>query len=164
MTPPELAALRFAVGAAFGMGLGVLWDLLKPLSRQHPLICDLLFAPVLVWAWLEHGFGVCQGDLRLGYTAALGVGWAVWEMTLGRALTRPVAAVWGAFGRVLGRIIRPFEKILKKILTFFKKRFAYLKKWVTIRWNNRRPMAAGSGGRTHEKNHEVPSPHQAGGS
>ena len=158
MTPPAAAALRFLMGTAFGVGLGILWDLLKPLARRHPLVCDLLFAPVLFWAWLEHGFAVCQGDLRLGYTAALGIGWAVWEMTLGRLLTKLVAGLWDFCGRLLRRIGRPFIKILKKFLRFCKKIFAYTEKWVTIRWNNRRPKAVGYGGVTDAKDHEYPTP------
>jgi len=104
MTAPAVAAGRFASGALLGLCLGIYWDFLKPLGRKHPHLCDWLFLPALVWAWLELGFGICGGDLRLGYTAALGVGWAAWELTLGRLLTAAVEAVWGFLGALLRRL------------------------------------------------------------
>ena len=114
MTPPEVAAARIWAGLLLGLQLGIIWDLLKPLGRRHPHLCDLLFLPALSWAWLELGFGVCGGDLRLGYTAALGVGWTVWELTLGRILTAVTEGVWSAGRRFLRWSFRPLGKIMKK--------------------------------------------------
>ena len=121
MTTPATAAARFLWGMAFGIGLGILWDLLKPLARRHPHLCDLWFGPMLVWAWLEHGFGICQGDLRLGYTAALMVGWLAWEMTLGRALTRAIWGIWNFLARFMGPMAGYFGKKTKKFLYFLQK-------------------------------------------
>ena len=116
MTSPAVTAARVVAGMGLGLALGVLWDLLKPLSRRHPHLSDLLFLPALIWAWLELGFGICGGDLRLGCTASLGLGWAAWELTLGRLLTPAVTAIWDFLGAFFLGLLAPFRKIAKNFL------------------------------------------------
>src|SRR5699024_1733944 len=115
------------------------------------------------------GFGVCQGDLRLGYLFGLLLGAIAWEATAGQLL-RPVFAI---FWKGLGKLAAAFSLPLKKILKFTKILFASGEKWVTIMWNHYRQRKPGPGGKKHgrkskakEKPEIADSPHgaSAGGS
>ena len=75
MNPPALALQRFGAGCLLGVGLGLWYCFLRPLRPKHTALSDLLFLLGLGWAWLYLAFPVCDGDLRAGYSAALGVGW-----------------------------------------------------------------------------------------
>ena len=88
MTPAE-AFSHFARSFALGLPVGVAYSFLRPLRPRHRILSDLLFLPVLFYAWLVIGFGICRGDLRLGCCSGLVLGIAAWELTLGRLL-RPV--------------------------------------------------------------------------
>ena len=87
MTAPALAAQRFALSCLLGAGLGLYYGFLRPLRPRW--LGDGLFLPAAFWVWLELGFGICGGDLRLGYFLGLLLGALVWE--------------WGP-----GRLLRPF--------------------------------------------------------
>jgi hypothetical protein len=89
MNGPAEDARRFLLGCLLGAGLGFVYGFLRPPRKKHPHLSDLCFSVAAVWAWLQLSFGVCDGDLRLWYTAGLGLGAVAWEVTFGRLL-RPV--------------------------------------------------------------------------
>ncbi len=146
MTPPGLAAWRFAIACLYGIGLGVIYSFLRPLRPKRTALADGLFLLFLLFAWLQLGFRICRGDLRFGYTAGLLVGIFLWELTLGKLLKPVFFGFWQAVAVFLGWTLYPIQKIFKKILQFHKFLFASLKKWVTILWNNRRSMRRSTGG------------------
>ena len=113
MTTPGLEFYRFAMGCLFGLALGLVYGFLSPLRPKHTKLTDSLFLLALFWAWLYQGFGVCRGDLRLGYYSALAVGAFGWELTLGKTLRPLFARFWGLMGNT-GRYL------CKKICNFFK--------------------------------------------
>ena len=121
MTAPSLAAARFGVALLMGGGLGLIYGFLRPLRPRLTTLADLIFVGALSAAWLYLSFAVCQGDIRLGYTAGLGLGAMLWELTAGRLLRPVFAIIW-----------LPFQKIFHFFCKFLKKLFASIKKWVTI--------------------------------
>lgn len=139
MTAPAVAALRFALACALGLGLGVVYSFLRPLRPRLTPLADGLFVLSLLAAWVYLGFGICGGDLRLGYTAGLFVGICLWERTAGRLL-RPL---FFRFWRLLGRIFRMLTAPVVAIFRFFPKIvkivFAYRKKSGTIEGDRNKP-------------------------
>ena len=81
MTAPALAAGRFLAACGIGALLGLFYGFLRPLRPRLTHLCDLLFVIAAFFGWLYLGFGVCLGDLRLGYTAGLAAGGFLWEKT-----------------------------------------------------------------------------------
>ena len=94
MTAPETAAARFAAAFLMGLGLGVWYGFLRPLRPKHTVLADSLFVLGVLWAWLHLGFGVCGGDLRLGYGAGLAAGGFAWEMSAGKLLRKVITVFW----------------------------------------------------------------------
>lgn len=121
MTPPNLAARQLLIALAMGLGLGLCYGFLRPLRRVGNWLRDLLFLPCLLWAWLYLGFGVCKGDLRLGYFAGLPLGALLWETTVGRPLRPVFFGFWGLIFHILSAISRFFKKFFKKCRVFQKK-------------------------------------------
>ena len=97
MTAPALAAQRVAMALAVGAGLGCFYGFLRPLRPRLTHLCDTVFVLAALWAWIYTSFGLCQGDLRLGYTTAIALGALLWEVSVGRLL-RPV---WRYFWKFL---------------------------------------------------------------
>lgn len=146
MTGPALDGWRFFCACKIGLALGLFYGFLRPLRPRHPLMSDLLFLPVMGYAWLYLSFAICRGDIRLGYCAGLFLGAAVWEMTVGRLLRPVFQGFWKVISRIWTGIWRPFQKIFKKIYKNAKKLFAIWKKWFTIIWTNRRKLRQKNGG------------------
>ena len=161
MTPPGLAAWRFAIACLYGVGLGVIYSFLRPLRPKRTILADGLFLLSVLLAWLQLGFEVCRGDLRFGYTAGLPIGIFLWELTFGKLLKPVFFGFWKAVAAVVGWILYPIQKIYQKILLFYKFLFASLKKWVTILWNNRRSMRRSTGG-PHGKTQTTTVIHKTG--
>ena len=161
MTPPSLAAWRFAVACLYGAGLGVIYSLLRPLRPKRTTLADGLFLLALLVAWLELGFRVCRGDLRFGYTAGLLVGILFWELTLGKPLRPVFFGFWKGFAALLRCVLYPVKKFFQKICQFGKFLFASLKKWVTIIWNNCRSRRQRTGG-PYDQNQKSTVVHQTG--
>jgi hypothetical protein len=161
MTPPALAAWRFAAACLYGTGLGVIYSFLRPLRPKRTALADGLFLLAFLFAWLELGFRICKGDLRIGYTAGLLTGIFIWELTLGKLMKPVFSGFWKGIASILEWILYPMKKFLQKIYKILKFIFASLKKWVTILWNNCRSMRHRTGG-PHDKIQKVPVFHQTG--
>ena len=86
MTPPETAASRFLLCCLLGAVLGTVYGFLRPIRRKSTALGDCLFLAAAGWLWLEMGFRVCRGDLRMGYLIGFGAGCILWEITAGRLL------------------------------------------------------------------------------
>jgi hypothetical protein len=141
---PAIAAGRFAAAWLMGLGLGFFFDFFRPIARKAPLLADLLFAPILLFAWVYLSFGICRGDIRPGITLGLLLGAVCFCCTLGRLL-RPV------FDRFFRLIFLPFEKIFKKIGKIAKNMFASGKKSATMVWGMVCTQKRETGGSRHEK-------------
>ena len=132
MTPPAVAAQRFALALLLGCGLGLYYGFLRPLRPKYTVLSDLLFAPALVWAWVWVCFPICDGDIRLAYVAGLPTGILLWEATAGKALRPVFSYIWKGFAllwRISTAPVKIFFVFLGKIC---KKLYATGKKWVTI--------------------------------
>lgn len=113
-----------------GCCLGLLYAFLRPLRPRW--LADLLFIAGLFWIWIYLGFGICGGDLRFGYTAALLGGCLAWEIGFGAVFSPVFSCFWKVIFRIFALILCPFKKIRKKLGKFRKFIFATGKKWVTI--------------------------------
>ncbi|MBQ7801679.1 MAG: hypothetical protein IJ375_05080 [Oscillospiraceae bacterium] len=158
MTAPALAAERFALACLLGLPLGALYGFLRPLRPRRGTLADLLFVAAAAAAWLYLSFGICQGDLRLGYSAGLAAGGFCWEWTAGQLLRPVFSMFWQTIGRFWALLTLP----AKKISHFLKILFASVKKWVTIKWRNRRQKRRTSGGAPNGTDQELFQSHQAG--
>ena len=83
LNAPALAAQRFGAALLLGATLGIFYGFLRPLRPRFTWLSDTLFVLACFWAWLVLSFGVCLGDLRIGYTAGIGLGCLLWEATAG---------------------------------------------------------------------------------
>lgn len=128
MTGPAEAALRFGWGCLMGAGLGVCYDFLRPLRPKRTILADTVFVVCLFAAWVQLSFGICGGDLRLDYTASLGIGALIWIYTAGKLLRPVFRLFWWCIDRIISIITTPFQKIFEKIWVFLKKVFASMKK------------------------------------
>ena len=63
---PQTAARRLVIALLLGAALGLFYGFLRPLGRRV-VLRDSLFLAGWSLIWLELGFGVCGGDLRLGH-------------------------------------------------------------------------------------------------
>ncbi len=128
MTAPGLAFRLLAVCVAAGAVLGLWYDFLSPLRPRHTAAADLAFLGVSLAVWVYMSFGICGGDLRMGYLLGVAAGGALWRWGPGR-LVRPL---FRGFWRIAGEIFRRILLPVKKFLKFLKIMFASAKKWVTI--------------------------------
>ena len=115
MTAPAESARQFLWALALGLPLGLWYSFLRPLGRRRNALRDLLFLLGAFWAWLWHGFAVCDGDLRLGTAAGLPIGVLLWETGPGRGLRPIFYRIWHILGRIWGMLLFPLRKIFKKL-------------------------------------------------
>lgn len=151
MTVPGEAALRFLWGLALGVLMGVVYEFLQPLRRRRNAPADLLFVGIFLWTWVWYSFRICAGDIRLGGTAALGLGTVLLITVLGKPLRRLFFPFWRGIFHIFTWILAPVKKIFRKILLFLKKVFASGKKRGTIEWIKRRHFRRAFGGHRHEQ-------------
>ncbi|MBO5130565.1 MAG: spore cortex biosynthesis protein YabQ [Oscillospiraceae bacterium] len=142
MTAPALAAERFALACLLGLGLGAVYELLRPLRPRFTALADGLFLLAATAIWLHLSFAICGGDLRIAYSGGLGAGALIWEWTVGRLLRPVLEAFWRRIGKILGFLWIPAKKFSKNMKILF----ASVKKWVTIKSRNRRHHRRESGG------------------
>ena len=155
MNDPKLVAANLLTACAIGLGLGLVYGFLRPLRKQSAAFADLLFVLCVFTAWLYLAFGVCHGDLRLGYGAGLAVGAIVWECTAGKLLRPVFRGFWHSVFRVLGFPARFLKKILQKGNIFAKKCFSSAEKWSTIMCGKRCGKQQNKGGRRNGKHSDI---------
>ena len=145
MTAPVIAARRFLAGFLAGVFLGIFYDCLRPMRPRHTTLSDFLFLPAAVWTWMYVMFAVCRADLRLSAFAAMIAGCVAWEGSVSIYLRPVFSGIWKIEAKILDFLLMPVKKIcqITKIL------FASWKKWVTIKWYNRRKKRRKSGGVQH---------------
>lgn len=121
---PAIALRFFAWGCAAGGLLGAVSGFLRPLARHHPHLADTLFCLCAGWVWLELGFGIFGGDLRMGIFLGVLPAMGLWNWGPGRVLT----PVWEGIWKILGI----FPRCLKKFVIFLNSYFPIWEKSVTI--------------------------------
>ena len=146
MIPPSQAAWQFAVACLYGFGLGVIYDTLRPLRPKRTALADTLFVIALFYAWLRLSFAICRGDPRLGISAGLFVGMGLWRVTFSKAFRRIFLKFLRLLWKLLAWITLPIGKFFQKMNKITKFLFASWKKWVTIKWTNRRHARRRTGG------------------
>ena len=114
MIAPAEAFRRLLAAVAIGLGLGFVYGFLRPLRRGRSIFADLIFLVFAVAAWLQVGFGICGGDLRLGTLAGLPLGAILWENTAGRLLRPVIFRFWKIIAAIFGFPLGLLKKILKK--------------------------------------------------
>ena len=107
------------LGAAVGLGS----DLVFPLRRKAAMLADLMWSAWICWCWVVVCFGVCQGDIRLGYCAAAALGALGWRLTLSRGCRGIFLQIWSGLGWLFALPGKMCEVFLKKIKIFRKKLF-----------------------------------------
>ena len=113
MSAPAQAVQCLGWSCLFGVGLGIVYGFLRPLRPRA--LSDVLFLICTGWAALQLGFGICGGDLRMGYAVGMLTAGVVWDLTVGRYL-RPVwQGFWHFFAKGMAAIFIPLQKILKKV-------------------------------------------------
>ena len=80
MTAVAVSAGQFAAAWLMGMGLGAVYELLRPLRPRLTLFSDVVFVGVMLYAWVQLSFGICGGDIRMAQTAGLLLGEKAWHM------------------------------------------------------------------------------------
>lgn len=161
MTAPAEAAARLLGAFAWGLALGVAYSFLRPLRQKMPCFADGLFVLCLMIGWVYVSFGVCLGDIRMGYTVAMLLGVGAWEATAGWLLRRCFWWLWRGIFAVLAFPGKIMGKLFQKIRIFLKNVFASVKKWSTIKRNDRRKRRS-TGGSHHGKDHRYAEPREAG--
>ncbi len=122
MTTPAQTAWQLLQALGVGLPLGLFYSFLMPLGRRW--LADLLFVPALVYGWLQVGFGICGGDLRLGYFAAMALGILLAVRLPGRWLMPAFQGFWRGLGRLktwLWAYLRALGKYFQKKLEKSKK-------------------------------------------
>ena len=118
MNAPALSARYFLTACLLGCIGGVYYGFLRPLRPKHTVLSDLLFLPVLIYLWLQLSFGVCKGDLRLGYTAGLAVGAVVFDRTAGIWIRPVFWGYWRGLDSIWGWLTQPVKNFFKKPIDF----------------------------------------------
>ena len=121
MTHPAISAQQLLTALLLGLGLGLCYGFLRPLYRIGNWLRDLLFLPCILSFWVYLGFGICGGDLRLGYFTALAAGALLWECTIGRLLRPLFFGFWGGIFHIFTFLSHCLKKFFKKWLVLQKK-------------------------------------------
>lgn len=111
---PTVAAGRFAIALAMGVGLGVFYSLLRPIRPNW--LRDLGFVAGAFYSWLYLCFAVCRGDFHLGYCSGLLLGGLAWLLTAGKFLQPHIAFL----GEKCRKVLCLPAKFLKKCKNFIK--------------------------------------------
>ena len=121
MISPALAWGHFLAACLLGVGLGLVYDFLRPLRPRFTALSDVVFLAVLGYALIYLFFGVCAGDIRGGYLLGLAVGGFAWEWSLGRLISPVFVGFWkvlGAFSGLWGLLGKNFFKKSEKNKNF----------------------------------------------
>lgn len=82
--PIALQALQFAISGAAGLGLGLIYDLLRALRRRNrrlAILLDLLFCAMALLLFLLLALYPGHGILRLFMLGGIGLGIILWFLT-----------------------------------------------------------------------------------
>lgn len=145
MTAPGEALSRILWGLAVGAMLGLCYDFLRPLRRRRNTPSDLIFVLVALYGWIWYSFRICVGDIRMGGTAALGIGMLLWLGTASMVFRRAFYWFWLVIFKIIRFLTHPFAKIFEKIRLFSKKVFAYGKKRGYNKVNDQNPPQTSGG-------------------
>ena len=118
MTVPAVAAHRILWALAVGAFLGLCYDFLRPLRRRHHGPMDFVFVQIALVTWVWYSFKICLGDIRMGGTVALGLGFVLWLGTASMVVRRLFYWFWLVIFRVLQGFAYPFVKIFEKTKMF----------------------------------------------
>ena len=105
MTPPGVAAGRFAAALALGIGLGIVYAFLRPLGRRR-WPWDLCFTVCALWVWAELSFRICRGDIRMAELLGLAAGVMASIALFGTIFTR--------FWKIMAIPAKKISEIAKK--------------------------------------------------
>ena len=114
MNAVTVSAGQFAAAFLLGTGLGVVYEILRPLRPRFTGFSDTLFVSAMLYAWIYLSFRICGGDIRVVTTAGLPLGAYSFRLTLGRPLEI-----------LIRRFVGPIAAFLKKIWIFVKKSFYF---------------------------------------
>ena len=119
MTAPGLAFRLLAACTAAGGVMGLWYDFLTPLRPRHTVAADLAFLGMGLAVWVYTCFGICHGDLRMGYLLGAAVGGGLWRWGPGRLLRPFFHLIWRIVGGIFRRILLPVKKFLKFLNIIF---------------------------------------------
>lgn len=141
---PGLVWHRLAGCFLAGILLGPAADLFRPLHRRLPVLTQLIIGTEFFLCWLYLGFGLCRGDLRMGYFGSAALGFLLWERCFGRCMGAFFGKLWHAAAIPLKFCLKIFQKISNFL-------FARWKKWSTINCSNRQFQWRRYGGPSYDK-------------
>ena len=118
MTPPLISARQFGWACLLGAVLALYYGFLRPIRPRT--LGDLLFLPAALWGWCYLSFAVCRGDIRVGITLGLLVGFFLFDITLGRWLRPVFSGFWRGFATLWGGFFRLVRNFFKKLWHFRK--------------------------------------------
>ena len=152
MITPEIALQRWLIAFVFGCGLGIYYGFLRPLRPRHTHLSDFLFLIGAFWAWLQVGFAVCKGDIRLSESVGMLCGGICWEMTIGRLLRPLFYKFWRFVARIFHFFLLPFGFFMKKAKKYLNFLLLSARKTSTM---NKRKKRDGGGHRGKEKSFQA---------
>lgn len=141
MNLPSIVAQRFLIACLLGCALGIYYEFLRPLRKKWTNLSDIAFVVGAFWVWLYLGFGVCEGDLRFGFSVALLGSSILFVVTIGSWLKPLFSIFWRVIGHILGVFAYPIKQFYKNIRFFSKFLFARVKKWGTMKKDEKKEVS-----------------------
>ncbi|MBS6367113.1 MAG: hypothetical protein KH420_07180 [Clostridiales bacterium] len=129
--PIALQALQFAISGAAGLGLGLIYDLLRALRRRNRRLAvplDLLFCLVALLLVLLLALYPGQGVVRLFMLGGMALGILLWFLTASWPFLSILDKLLTLLGRTLGLLLAPLVKTCKFMKKFLKKLFLFVEK------------------------------------
>ena len=108
---PGLVWNRLALCFLAGVLLGPAADLFRPLHRRFPVLTQLMIGTEFFLCWLWLGFGLCRGDLRIGYLLGTAAGFFVWEWSFSTCTEAFFGKLWHAAAIPMKFCLKIFHKI-----------------------------------------------------
>ena len=123
--------LQLVAAYAAGLGLGVIYDVLRAIRRRLGLnwFFDLLFAGALGFVLCTLGMSVGDGELNLFMAGFAALGF----YTYMRLLSRLFLPAFAAFTGLLALILRPFRIVGKFFADQAKNVFSNCRAWFTMK-------------------------------
>lgn len=116
MAPGVYAQGLWFLGAVLlGMLLGLVYHILRGLRSFFPKLtvpCDLLFLGLTAWACAYLGLVICKGYFQLPQGMGLVLGGALYAVTAGRLLDRPLLRLWSLSHRGIRRAFTHIKKLM----------------------------------------------------